>query len=178
MLLKQAHLKRPGESLQIQYPQNYTGAKHSHMEEEEFFIGTEPTFLTVGEIDVAQKFIADLPYRQELTLTGAVLVDPEDPLFLMTDEELDEVEAALGLESSRDPSGAESHIRERIYRIREAEPDRAVDSILRKALPVPEAKPTLNSAQAATPPPPEESKPETPEDSDQSTGQSEDLIES
>lgn len=163
MLLKQAHLKRPGESLQVTYPPNYRGQRSFPIEADEFFVGSEPLFLTNGEIELVQALTTKLPYRQEIILTGAVLVDSNDPLLLMTDDELDEVESVLGLESSRDPSGAELSTRERVYRTREAEPDRQVDTILRKALPVPEVKPQPPNNQVQEPPPEPEPQPE-PED--------------
>lgn len=121
--LKECHLRFTRSPEQISYPQGFTGQKSAHPEEEEFFIGKEPRYLTSDEIKLAEDFLKTLPYQQELVLTGAVLVDPEDPLFQKTHEELDRIEADMNLPNSRPPEGGDCEIRERVYRIREQIPD-------------------------------------------------------
>lgn len=117
---KQVALKSQREPLQIAYPHGFTGAKSTHPEEEEFFLSTEPRFLTLDEIQLAQRFIARLSYRQELVFTGAVLVDPNDPLLEASHEQINQIEAEANLANTEmAPGGGQRSIRERVYILRE-----------------------------------------------------------
>lgn len=128
--LKECHLKFGRASEQIPYPPGFSGAKSGRIEDEEFFIGKEPCYLTSDEVKVAEAYCAELTkraYKQEVVLTGAVLTDPDDYLFGKTHEELDAIEYDMNLPNSRPPEGGENSIRERVYRIREALPDHPLD---------------------------------------------------
>lgn len=117
---KQVALRFQREPLQISYPRGFQGAKSTHPEEEEFFLSTEPRFLTLDEIQVAQEFIRRLSYRQELTFTGAILVDPNDPLLNASPEQINRIEAEAHLPSTEmAPGGGRRSVRERVYILRE-----------------------------------------------------------
>lgn len=117
---KQVALRFQREPLQIPYPPGFQGAKSTHPEEEEFFLSTEPRFLTLDEIQITQAFLSRLGYRQELTFTGAVLVDPNDPLLQASHEQINQIEAEARQPSTEmAPGGGRRGVRERVYILRE-----------------------------------------------------------
>jgi hypothetical protein len=122
MLLKQVQLQNPREPLQIRYPDDFTGEKHAGEDSEdlEFYISTEPRFLTNDEIDLVNEFLKKIPYPQKLVPTGCVMVDPDDPLWGFDHDRLDKVEKEQNLPSSRKhPNGGTRQLIERILLIRE-----------------------------------------------------------
>lgn len=117
----QAHLMFPGETLQIPYPPGFSRLdKSGQQADQEFHLSTTPRYLSSPEIAVAEAFIAQLPYRQQLVKTGAILLDANDPLLLKDHDELDRVEAQSNLSNTRKaPTGGMRSIRERVILIRE-----------------------------------------------------------
>lgn len=118
----QAHLLLSGESLQIPYPKGFNPRSKIAAErsDPEFHLTTTPRWLSPDEIELAEKFIDDLPYQQKLVKTGAVLIDANDPLLTKTHDELDGVERQLQLGNTRrGPTGSPRNIRERVILIRE-----------------------------------------------------------
>lgn len=117
---KQVYLAVRREPLQFVYPPDFAGEKSGDLDDEEFFLGQEPRFLTADEIELVEEILASLPYTQKLVKTGCVLIDPYDPLLEVTHDRLDEIEAQQKLPSSRKaPGGGTVGIRERVLRIRE-----------------------------------------------------------
>jgi hypothetical protein len=90
---KQAYLKIGSESLQIPYPPDFKGAKSLDIEDTEIHINSIPRLLTEDEIPLVENYIKTLPYPQSLLFTGAVFLDPSDPLVAMSNAELDKLEA-------------------------------------------------------------------------------------
>lgn len=118
-MFKQACLKRGLEPLQIPYPKNYEGQKSGSPSDREFHLSTQPRFLTEDEINIAQSFIAKLPYKQSLVLTGCVMVG-KDPLFEKNHTQLDAIEKSVGLPNTRYSSaGGERSVVERVLILRE-----------------------------------------------------------
>jgi hypothetical protein len=120
---KQVHLQFAKESLQIPYPKGFSGLKTPAGEDDnpaEFHLTCQPRWLTPDEIAVAEAFIKRLTYHQVLVLTGAVLIDPEDPLLNADHSTIDAVEKEYGLPNSRYAApGAERQLRERVLILRE-----------------------------------------------------------
>jgi len=122
MILKQAHLRTAREPLQIRYPDDYEGEKNAAEDEDdpEFYITTEPRFLTDGEIKLVRDFVKNLSYPQELVLTGCTMIDPDDPLLEFDHDQLDELEKMQSLPLTRKhPSGGTRQAFERVLLIRE-----------------------------------------------------------
>lgn len=121
-MLKQAHLRTSREPLQIRYPDGFDGEKYAGEDEDdqEFYITTEPRFLTKDEIKLAREYIKTLSYPQELVLTGCTMIDPDDTLLDFDHDQLDELERTQGLPSTRKPpSGGTRQTFERVLLIRE-----------------------------------------------------------
>jgi hypothetical protein len=118
-MLKQVSLQKGVEPLQIPYPKDYKGEKSGKPSDGEFHLSSQPRFLTEGEINLADKFIKKLPYRQALNLTGCVMVG-NDPLFTKSHNELDEIERNIGLPNTRyASSGGQRQVTERVLILRE-----------------------------------------------------------
>lgn len=117
----QVKLQVPQETLQIAYPPGFPVLqKTGQRSDQEFHLSTTPRFLSGEEIVVAEDFITNLPYRQQLIKTGLILLDANDPLLQKTHDELDQVEAQSKLSSTRNaPAGGLRAIRERVILIRE-----------------------------------------------------------
>lgn len=118
----QVHLRYPGDSLQIPYPDDFKTTEKSAAErsDTEFHLTTSPRFLSEAEVSVAREFVKALPYTQQVVATGAILIDPNDPLLSKTHDELDTVERSAALGVTRLGSGgAPRSIRERVILIRE-----------------------------------------------------------
>lgn len=118
-MLQQAYLQHGREPLFVPYPEGFSGKKSGTPEDLDFFITSQPRFLTNDEIAIAQAFLKTLFYRQQLILTGAVLLDTEDPLLTASHDEFDEIENRLGLPNSKYGRGGIRQPRERAYIIRE-----------------------------------------------------------
>lgn len=89
---KQCYLKIGSESLQIPYPPDFKGAKSMDSEDTEIHINSLPRLLTEDEILVVEDYLKTLPYPQSLLFTGAIFLDPSDPLVAMDNIELDRLE--------------------------------------------------------------------------------------
>lgn len=120
MLQAQVALRTRREPLQIPYPSDFRGQKTGDEDDSEFYLSTEPRFLSLDEIKIAEAFVLRLPYPQGVVRTGAVLVDPDDPLLNAAPEELDKVESENGLSSSKySNDGTLRSPQERVLLIRE-----------------------------------------------------------
>ena len=86
-LQKQAYLSI-GPVHQIPYPPDFEGEKSGDEDDENFSLGTQPRFLTSDEVELATAYVQSIPDAQRLLFTGAVLIDPEDPLLNATHEDL------------------------------------------------------------------------------------------
>ncbi|NJR25775.1 MAG: hypothetical protein HC786_28480 [Richelia sp. CSU_2_1] len=118
--LRQAALAHPVEPLQIPYPRGFAGERRDPEKSEEIFIGTEMTELTPDEISVVETFLKKLPYPQSLVFgTDINVLHEDDPLLVMTQEQLDALERREKLAPSRQsPQGGERTILERAIIIR------------------------------------------------------------
>jgi hypothetical protein len=122
MILKQVQLQNSREPLQIPYPPDFKGEKYAEQdsEEQEFYLSSEPRFLTKDEIEVAQEYLKTIWYSPKLSFTGCVMIDPEDPLLDFNHDQLDRIEKEQNLPSSRKhPTGGTRQMFERVLLIRE-----------------------------------------------------------
>ncbi len=89
-LQKQIYLSI-GPARQIDYPPDYEGEKSGDEDDENFSVSTQPRFLTSGEIELAEAYVKSIPDAQRVLYTGAVLIDPDDPLINASLEDLKKV---------------------------------------------------------------------------------------
>jgi len=89
-LQKQVYLSI-GPVRQVDYPSDFEGEKSGDEDDENFSISTQPRFLTSDEIELAEAYIKSIPDAQRLQFTGAVIVDPEDPLLNASVEDLKKI---------------------------------------------------------------------------------------
>lgn len=116
---KQVHLQYAKEPLQIPYPPNFAGAKTKD-DVGEIFISSQPRLLTSDEIEVVESYISKLPYRQQLVLTGLVMIDQNDPLLEYDHSQLDELEKQHSVSNTRYvPGSGERSPHERVLILRE-----------------------------------------------------------
>lgn len=102
---KQSYLKNGSESLQIPYPPDFKGAKSLDIEDTEIHINSIPRMLTEDEIPLVEGYLKTLPYSQSLIFTGAVFLDPTDPLIGMDNDGIDRLEAEELLPSTKYSQG-------------------------------------------------------------------------
>ena len=124
MLLKQAQLRIGREPLQIRYPEDFQGDKYDggnlDFDDNEFYVSTEPRFFSSDEIEIIREYLKDLPYPQDLVLTGCTMIDEEDPLLDLDHEQLDALEKDQLLPLTRKPiGGGTRQLFERVLLIRE-----------------------------------------------------------
>ena len=89
---------------------------------EELHLTTQPRYVDEVELAAIQAFLSNpkLPYQQSLVFTGAVLSDESEPLDSFDHDQLDQLEATLGLSNTRkSPAGGTRMIHERVCLIRE-----------------------------------------------------------
>lgn len=118
---KQAHLKSGSESLQIPYPPDFKGAKSMDDEDTEIHINSLPRLLTEDEITLVESYLTILPYPQVLLFTGAIFLDPSDPLVSLDNTELDRLEDEELLPSTKySKDGGTRQPYERVLILRES----------------------------------------------------------
>lgn len=100
-MLKQAKLRNGSESLQIPYPPDFKGAKSLDADDSEIHINSLPRLLTEDEIVIVEDYLKSLPYPQSLLFTGAIFLDPGDPLVAMDNTDLDRLEEEELLSSTK-----------------------------------------------------------------------------
>lgn len=116
---RQVRLRNPVEPLQIPYPEDFRGKK-TDIDEEEFTLTVLPRRLSDEEIDLAKEYIDALPYKQEIVYTGAVFIDPSDPLLSRSHDQLDLIEKREKLPNSKyAPRGGTKSIMQRVVAIRQ-----------------------------------------------------------
>jgi hypothetical protein len=109
-----------GQTLQIAYPKDWIGEKSGLDEDEFIFVTKSPKFFTGEEIELIQAYLLSIKSTQKLHLTGAVNIDPEDPLLEATHDELDRLELQEKFKNSRHaPGGGTFTLVARVLRIRE-----------------------------------------------------------
>jgi hypothetical protein len=116
-LKKEVRLKTSGH-LFIRYPADYKGERSSDSQDDEFYLSDKPRYLTAGELTLAEKEVAKM--KQTLVFTGAVLIDPADPLLNYSHDQLDAIERDNSFPCSRkSPAGGTRSIYERVLILRE-----------------------------------------------------------
>lgn len=119
VVLKQCKLQRPVEPLQIPYPSDWSNPKTVDPDDTAIHLSTIPRFLNEYEIELVQAFCKELPYSQNLALTGAKLLDRNDPLLGFDHDQLDRIEKFVNLPNTRRTNGGERQTYERVLIIRE-----------------------------------------------------------
>lgn len=118
-LQKQVYLSI-GPTRQVAYPPNFEGEKSGDEDDENFSLSTQPRFLTSDEVELAKAYIQSIPDSQRLLFTGAVLVDPEDPLLNASHEDLKRVIEQEKLNLPTEVSGGTLPVQAIVLAIREA----------------------------------------------------------
>jgi hypothetical protein len=115
---QQVALSRNAESLQINIPEDFQGARSS--ESPHLWLTTQFHSFTLDEIEVIEQYLKTLPYSQSLS-RGAVMLEEDDPLLLEDHDFLDALEKKESLNASRFvQNGGENSIFNRVLLIREA----------------------------------------------------------
>lgn len=118
-LQKQIYLSI-GPTRQVPYPSDYQGEKSGDEDDENFSLSTQPRFLTTDELELAEAYVQSIPDAQRLLYTGAVLVDPEDPLLEASHEDLKKVIEQEKLNIPIEVSGGTLPVQAIVLAIREA----------------------------------------------------------
>ena len=128
-------LKNPMPPLFIPYPKNFVGRKSGGIEDKSFSISTVPSVVTEPEVELAQKYIAQINtanLKQSLIFTGATFLYDDDPLKTADHAALNEYEQANGLPSSEFlPNNTQLAPYERALGIREKEARTKYKTLLR-----------------------------------------------
>lgn len=119
MPILQCKLQRPVEPLQIPYPKDWNKPKSVEPDDPSIHISTVPRFLNEYEVALVKEFCQKLSYSQNLVLTGAKLVDRNDPLLNFDHDQLDQIERFVNLPNTRRANGGERQTYERVLIIRE-----------------------------------------------------------
>jgi hypothetical protein len=149
-LQQQVSLTNYYRDITIQYPIDWEGFKSGQEEDEYFSIGPTPRILTLDEINYAQNHILQKRIRATISLTGAVIGPPDDPLYQWTHEQLDRLEEFLGYSNSRYiRAGGTNNTLNRICQVRER--GYQYDGSELPALPAPRAPQIVNTEQELPP---------------------------